>query len=160
MSFADSHLGQIRQKWGSSPILFPGVFVLVMNAKEQTLLGWRNDFNGWSAFGGSMEIDESITQTLHREILEETGVAVKNSTFIGMMTAPRYNVVYPHGDVTQSVNAVFVVDLDHEDVKMDEEHSRFEWHALDSLPENVLPQTLALIENYQEFRRTGVVQID
>lgn len=160
MSFGESHLGQIRAKWGKDPILFPGVFVLILNAEGKVLLGWREQFNAWTAFGGSMELDESMTETLHREILEETGVAIKDSVFFGLASAPRHRTVYPHGDVTQGVSGLFAVHLEHDDVQMDAEHSRFEWYDMDNIPDTTTPATLALLGMYQEFRRSGVVQID
>jgi 8-oxo-dGTP pyrophosphatase MutT (NUDIX family) len=160
MSFAESHLGQIRQKWGSAPILFPGVLVVVLNAKGQVLLGRRPDFNAWSALGGSMEIGESMIDTLLREVEEEASVPVKSYEFFGLMSASKYKVIYTHGDITQGINGLFAVTLEHDDVKRDAEHSAMEWFDVQTPPEDTTPATKAMLKMYQEFRRTGAAQID
>jgi 8-oxo-dGTP diphosphatase len=36
----------------------------------------------WAGFGGAVEEGETVEQALHRELLEETGLEIKNATFL------------------------------------------------------------------------------
>ena len=61
-----------------------GVFVV---RDGKFLIGKRKGAHGagtWSLIGGHMEMGESIEQTAIREVMEETGVEIKNPRYIGM----------------------------------------------------------------------------
>jgi 8-oxo-dGTP pyrophosphatase MutT (NUDIX family) len=134
---------------------------VVENEKGEILLGWRETFGGWNLFGGSMELNESITETLHREILEETGHPVKDAIFFGLATAPRHEVRYAHGDIVQPVSALFVVHLaDGAEVVLDEEHTKAGWFALGALPQPLAAGTVAALELLRAYKATGQIQID
>ena len=36
----------------------------------------------WAGFGGAVEADETVEEALHREVLEETGLDIKDATFL------------------------------------------------------------------------------
>jgi 8-oxo-dGTP pyrophosphatase MutT (NUDIX family) len=158
--YVGSSLWAIRQKMGTEQILFPGVVALILNDKDEVLLGWREAFKGWSIFGGSMEVGEGMIETLYREVAEETGCEVASAVFFGLMSADRHKVVYPHGDITQQVSGLFVVRLGKGDVAMDEEHTHFAWYKLDRIPVDATTHTKDVVHMYQEFCRTGAAQIE
>ena len=62
----------------------PGVGVLViLKYKEKVLLGKRKNSHGhgeWSFPGGHLEINETIEECGKREVLEETGIIIKNNS--------------------------------------------------------------------------------
>jgi 8-oxo-dGTP diphosphatase len=64
----------------------PGVGVLViLKYNEKVLLGKRKNSHGhgeWSFPGGHLEINETIEECGKREVLEETGINIKNNSIV------------------------------------------------------------------------------
>lgn len=64
----------------------PGVGVLViLKYKDNVLLGKRKGSHGhgeWSFPGGHLELNETIEECGKREVLEETGINIKNNSII------------------------------------------------------------------------------
>lgn len=73
----------------SYPRLSPSIIVLVRK-EDQCLLArnaqWPNGM--FSTLAGFVEPGESIEQTVHREVLEEVGVRVKNLRYLGSQSWP------------------------------------------------------------------------
>lgn len=60
---------------GVGAIIRNGDHILLIQRGKEPLKGW------WSLPGGAVETGESVEEALRREILEETGLEVKNVTF-------------------------------------------------------------------------------
>jgi 8-oxo-dGTP diphosphatase len=64
----------------------PGVGVLViLKHNEKVLLGKRKGSHGhgeWSFPGGHLELNETIEECGQREVLEETGIIIKNKSIM------------------------------------------------------------------------------
>jgi 8-oxo-dGTP diphosphatase len=62
--------------------------LLIVTDDEQLLMHHRDDKPGiahpdcWAGFGGAVEEGESIDEALRREVLEETGVEVRDPIFL------------------------------------------------------------------------------
>ncbi|MBM6617827.1 NUDIX domain-containing protein [Bacillus sp. RD4P76] len=59
---------------------------------------------------GSMELNESIYETLTREVKEETGIDVQKATLIAIYTGPHKSIVNHFGDEYQMFEFLFLVD--------------------------------------------------
>ena len=83
-------------------------------------------YTNYALLAGYTEIGETIEQTVHREVMEEVGLRVKNL---------RYYKSKPWG-VDGNVLMGFYCDLDGEDtIHLDEtELALAEWHHRDALP--------------------------
>ncbi len=162
MGFVGSHLWSIRQKFGSGPLLYPGAMALIFNEQKQLLLGWREEFQEWTAFGGGMELGERITEALAREMNEELGITITSPQFIGVLSGPEYTINYPNGDILQSVMIVFIVHIPStSQVRVDhDEHSQLEWYDLAKLPVSLHKNTQAALKVFYAYQQTGQVQID
>lgn len=66
------------------------------------------DLGGWGLPGGVMEPGESLLQALHREVAEETGLAIHVERLLGLYTTLDFEVHYPNGDVVHPVTAGFL----------------------------------------------------
>jgi len=72
------------------------------------LLQQRSDGGQWGLPGGSVEIGESVTGAVAREVREETGLTVVPRRLVGVYSDPELQVVrYPDGNVWHYVNVCF-----------------------------------------------------
>lgn len=72
------------------PRINPGVIVGVIDGERMLLTKYAGrGFTHWALIAGFTEIGESLEQTVAREVLEETGVRVKNIRYFGNQPWPR-----------------------------------------------------------------------
>ena len=110
------------------PRLSPSIIVLVTRGKEMLLARNANWPAGmYSTLAGFVEAGESIEQTVHREVMEEVGLEVKNLRYFGSQSWPfpnslmlGFHAEYKSGDI----------------VCQPEEIADAQWFT-----ENTLPQT-------------------
>lgn len=96
------HIGQAK-----TPLVYASA--IITDARGAILFQRRTDFGDawWGLPGGLMELGESITDTLVREIYEETGLHIRATRLVGLYTSPDYDVIYPSGDQVQQITACF-----------------------------------------------------
>ncbi len=86
----------------------PSVSAVIFDRRGRLLLQQRSDGGQWGLPGGSIEIGESVTDALRREVREETGLQVAVRRLIGVYSEPERQVVrYPDGNVWHYVNVCF-----------------------------------------------------
>lgn len=86
----------------------PSVSAVIFDRRGRLLLQQRSDGGQWGLPGGSVEIGESVTDAVRREVREETGLHVAVGRLIGVYSAPERQVVrYPDGNVWHYVNVCF-----------------------------------------------------
>ncbi len=85
----------------------PSVSAVIFR-EGRLLLQQRADGGQWGLPGGSVEIGETVTAALTREVKEETGLDVAVGRLIGVYSDPAFQVVrYPDGRVWHYVNLCF-----------------------------------------------------
>jgi ADP-ribose pyrophosphatase YjhB (NUDIX family) len=62
------------------------------------LLQRRADSGNWALPGGGMEMDESLADSVVREVKEETGLNVEVTGLVGTYTDPRDIIAYTDGE--------------------------------------------------------------
>ena len=111
------------------PRIEPAVIVLV-NRQDEILLvknKLRNEF--WSCVAGFVEQGESIEQTVEREVLEETGITIKNVVYRGSQSWP-----FP-----DQLMLAFTAEYKSGEIKIQEDELEdASWFKRDNLP--VLPK--------------------
>jgi ADP-ribose pyrophosphatase YjhB (NUDIX family) len=86
----------------------PSVSAVIFDRRGHLLLQQRSDGGQWGLPGGSVEIGESVTNAVIREVLEETGLTVGVRRMVGVYSDPEFQVVrYPDGNVWHYVNVCF-----------------------------------------------------
>jgi ADP-ribose pyrophosphatase YjhB (NUDIX family) len=86
----------------------PSVSALIFDRRGYLLLQQRSDGGQWGLPGGSVEIGESVTAAVIREVREETGLAVVVRRMVGVYSDPERQIVrYPNGNVWHYVNVCF-----------------------------------------------------
>lgn len=87
--------------------LRPSVSAIITNGDGHVLLQLRSDNSLWGLPGGSVEIGESVTAALMREVWEETGLTVEIGRLVGVYSDPQSQVVrYPDGAVVHYINTL------------------------------------------------------
>ena len=87
--------------------LIPAASAIITNEHGEILLHRRSDNNLWALPGGTMEIGESIRQTVIREVREETGLQVEPERVLGIYSNPKHVIEYPDGEVRQEFSICF-----------------------------------------------------
>jgi 8-oxo-dGTP pyrophosphatase MutT (NUDIX family) len=102
MSFAESYLGKLRSLVGNQLLLVPGARIVIEAPDGRILLEQRADFRLWGVPGGSAEPGESLSETIVREVREETGLELGRVTAFGFASDPLVeSIAFPNGDVCQ-----------------------------------------------------------
>jgi len=83
------------------------VVAAVRNADGELLMIHRTDNGRWALPGGGHDIGETISQTVVREVREETGVEVEVTGLVGLYTDPRHVIAYDDGEVRQQFSICF-----------------------------------------------------
>jgi 8-oxo-dGTP pyrophosphatase MutT (NUDIX family) len=83
------------------------VSAFILNDAGQLLLIRRSDNGLYAIPGGGQEVGETITQTVVREVHEETGVTVEVTGLIGIYSDPAHVIAYDDGEVRQEFSLCF-----------------------------------------------------
>jgi ADP-ribose pyrophosphatase YjhB (NUDIX family) len=83
------------------------VVAAVRNANGELLMIHRTDNDLWALPGGGHDIGETISQTVEREVLEETGIQVEVTGLVGIYTNPDHVMAYDDGEVRQQFSICF-----------------------------------------------------
>ena len=87
--------------------IVPAASAIIMNDERKILLQQRRDNSLWALPGGTMEIGESIGETVVREVKEETGFDVQPEYIVGIYTNPKHVVAFSDGEVRQQFSICF-----------------------------------------------------
>lgn len=126
----------------------PSVSAIVLH-DDRLLLQQRADSGQWGLPGGSVEIGETVTAALEREVREETGLQVAVGRLIGVYSDPQFQIVrYPDGRVWHYVNLCFACELrGGEPRPAPGETLAVGWFAPDALPPTLVPLHRRRIED-------------
>lgn len=108
--------------------------VLLDEAGERVLLEHRSDSDRWGLFGGGVDDDESVTDALHREVMEETGLRLAEHHLLGVFSNPTRIAAYPDGNVRQVVAVTFIGRLAPGELRLSEESREAAWFGWDEIP--------------------------
>ncbi|MEU7931271.1 NUDIX hydrolase [Micromonospora echinofusca] len=85
----------------------PSVVAAVRNQRGELLMIHRTDNSLWALPGGGHDIGESISDTVVREVREETGIEVEVIRLVGIYTNPHHVMSYDDGEVRQQFSMCF-----------------------------------------------------
>jgi len=162
-SFADSYLGKIRKMVGSFPLIVSGVRVILERDDSNILLQLRGDFDGvWGLPGGNLEYGESVTDAVSREIQEETGLLASQPITFGFSSNPTIETIqFPNGDICQFHVLLFLCKSFSGELKCDNEETLgLKWIPPEDMRKTkTLPNMLATVEAYLEYKKTSTFQL-
>lgn len=85
IGWAESYTGGLRKRIGHDPLIVPSVRAIIQDDKGRVL--FLKGRKGWAMPAGSIELNESIYDTLKREVIEEVGIDVLSATVIAIYTS-------------------------------------------------------------------------
>jgi 8-oxo-dGTP pyrophosphatase MutT (NUDIX family) len=91
--------------------LVPAASAIVTDARGRIVLQRRTDNDLWALPGGTMDLGESLAQTVVREVREETGLDVRPRYIIGVYTDPAHVFAYDDGEVRQEYSVCVACEL-------------------------------------------------
>ncbi|HET9999347.1 MAG TPA: NUDIX domain-containing protein [Ktedonobacteraceae bacterium] len=91
--------------------IVPAASAVVVNDEGKILLQRRSDNNLWALPGGTMEIGESIGETVIREVKEETGFDVQPAYIVGIYSDPKHIIAFTDGEVRQQFSICFACSI-------------------------------------------------
>ncbi|MCD9593282.1 NUDIX hydrolase [Streptomyces sp. 8ZJF_21] len=85
----------------------PSITAVVQDEAGRLLLIHKTDNDLWALPGGGHDIGESVSETVVREVAEETGITVEVDNIVGLYTDPNHVMAYDDGEVRQQFSICF-----------------------------------------------------
>jgi len=101
------YIRELRKLVGTRPIIMCGAGALVLDREDRLLLQLRLDNGHWGIPGGAVEPGEAVEETARREVLEETGLTLREMTLFGVYSGQDLHYTYPNGDEVYIISNVF-----------------------------------------------------
>jgi ADP-ribose pyrophosphatase YjhB (NUDIX family) len=150
------YIFDIRKKWGHDPIILTGAGVILVNSRNEILLGKRADNGYWAYPAGSMELGESFEECARRETQEESGLLCGRLELLMLRSGKDTYYEYPNQDKVYFAGAVYICFEYSGEMKVQEEEVIEQaFFPLDALPDNLSPGTAEVIERVREYLSEG-----
>ncbi len=146
------YIQQLRQWVGHRPILMLGAVTLVLDDRQRLLMMKRTDSGLWGVPGGAVELGEVIEEAAKRETREETSLEIVDMSLFGVFSGPELYYKYPNGDEVYNVSIVYLSQHWRGEVKLNEEHSEWNWFAAGDIPDDISPPIKPFLD---QFKRTA-----
>ncbi|MBQ6251045.1 NUDIX hydrolase [Ruminococcus sp.] len=143
----------LRKELGSRPLIMAGAGVIIINDKNEILLGKRTDNGYWDYPAGSMEIGESFEECARREVFEETGLTCGKLEYFMELSGEDTFYEYPNGDQVYLAVIIYICrDFSGELKVQEEEVYEQRFFPIDRLPKiPPLKIKTSIFENIKGF---------
>jgi ADP-ribose pyrophosphatase YjhB (NUDIX family) len=139
--------------------LRPSVAAIIRNGDGGVLLQRRSDNGLWGLPGGSLEIGESVTTAVVREVKEETGLVVEVERLIGVYSDPSFQVVrYNDGNVVHYINTLMSCRIVGGTLRTCDESLELQFFDPAHLPDDVLRTHRIRIQDATTNRPEGFIR--
>lgn len=99
---------ELRDKIGNQLIFNPSVAAIIRNEREEILFqrpSLKSDI--WSLPAGAIELGETPSEAIIREVWEETGLTVSPIKLVGVFSGKDFRFTYPDGNQVEYLILVF-----------------------------------------------------
>jgi ADP-ribose pyrophosphatase YjhB (NUDIX family) len=111
------------------------VTAVVLDEFGRLLLIRRSDNDLYAIPGGALELGETLTQAVRREVMEETGIAVEVAGLVGVYSDPAHVIEFSDGEVRQEFSVCFRADPVGGELRTSSESTEVLWVAPAGLDE-------------------------
>jgi ADP-ribose pyrophosphatase YjhB (NUDIX family) len=126
---------------------------IVTDDRGRILLQRRADSGNWALPGGGMEMTESLTGSVIREVKEETGYDIEVTGLVGTYTDPRHIIAYTDGEVRRQFNICYTARIVGGHLAISDESTEIRFIDPDDLPSLRMHHTQQLrLRHYLENR--------
>ena len=138
--------------------IIPAASAIVINNEGKMLLHRRSDNDTWALPGGTMEIGESISETITREVKEETGLDIEPEYITGVYSDPHHVIAYSDGEIRQEFSVCFACHIVKGDLHVSDESFELTFFTIQELEAlNMHESIRARIQHYLENRNKPVI---
>jgi ADP-ribose pyrophosphatase YjhB (NUDIX family) len=109
------------------------VTAFIQDDAGRILMIRRTDNDRYAIPGGAQDVGETLTQTVVREVEEETGLTVEVTGLIGIYSDPGHVIAYDDGEVRQEFSICFRARPISGDLRTSDESREVEWIDPDQL---------------------------
>lgn len=130
----------LRDKVGSDLLFMPSVAAIVRNEKNEILFIRKENEVTWGLPAGAIEIGETPSIAVKREVYEETGLHVNAERILGVFGGDKYRYTYRNGhQVEYSVTVFECSIIDGELNGLDGEAIELRFFHEEEVPEIAIP---------------------
>lgn len=120
------------------------VTAFIQDESGRLLLIRRTDNDLYAIPGGALELGETLTETVQREVMEETGIDVQVTGMIGVYSDPEHVIEFTDGEVRQEFSICFRADPTGGDLRTSDESKEVLWVAPADLNELNIHESIRL----------------
>lgn len=149
----------LRSMVGHEKVIMVVAGAFVFDADNRLLLQQRSDTGEWGLPGGFMELDETVQDTARREVLEETGLQLKELELFGIYSGPKYNKTFKNGDQVAMVQILFTCrSFEGQIVMRNDESLNNKFFSLNYLPDNIFRDHRDFFKDLQSRQQLPVLK--
>jgi ADP-ribose pyrophosphatase YjhB (NUDIX family) len=144
----------LRKHLGNERIIMPSSLGAIFNDAEEILLVYHKDLKQWGLPGGLQNLEESIDETVRREIFEELNLQLGVEKLIGVYSSPQWHHAFSNGDRVQNLSFLFKMNNFHSSMELilqEDEIESFSFFNLKDLPSDCSPLTRQQCEDLANF---------
>ncbi|MBO4474472.1 MAG: NUDIX domain-containing protein [Clostridiales bacterium] len=146
------YIMDLRKHIGHDPLIATGAGVIIVNEKNEILLGKRTDNGYWDYPAGGMELGESFEECARREALEETGLLCGKMELLTTISGKNTFYTYPNGDQIFIAGLIFICFQYSGEMKAQEEEvAEQRFFSIYEMPENSNPLKTEVFEKVREY---------
>ena len=138
-----------------------GVGALIVNNENKLLLDYRADCNLWGTIGGAVDVGESVSAALHREVREETGLTVNIDYLQGIYSGPNNRFVHylSNDNLVQLVDLVFHCTVKEGTLTPSSETGQLRFFKLENLPKKskIIPPAWAILDDFFKGKKNQIL---
>lgn len=139
--------------------LVPAASAIVTDKRGRILLHRRSDNDLWGLPGGTMEIGESIAETIIREVEEETGLDVQPMYIVGIYTNPGHVIAYSDGEVRQEFSICFACSVTGGELRVSDESTALSFFTAKQIERIPLHESIRQrIRDYRQRSKKSTIR--
>ena len=141
------YIEKMKALIGNEPLLCVAAWAIIYKGR-QILLQKRAHNGTWAIHGGSLELGETVEETVKRELKEEIGITPTNLKFYKVFSGEDMHWEYAHGFEVYCVNIIYLCDEYEGELQQDnDEVTELKWFDVDNLPENINAPDRAILKD-------------